>query len=209
MFCFQENDKRIFAFNPSLKIILIIRLIELQEGYSQLLNKEVDYCIDKVNLLCFLLKNELANTGVIVTGLIAYSGENVHSQSVCKDCGSIIVSFKIFNSVESFKAFWERFFIEKKFEDLAIRPAINKKKGRAPVFQAVASKILGYLPHLLFIMLEKPILPVKKSNSTGYIKQAELLLDRYQMEIAYSSDKRVWLEGNYGTGKTVVALKKL
>ena len=29
------------------------------------------------------------------------------------------------------------------------------------------------------------------------------------MDIAYSDDKRIWLEGNYGTGKTVVALKKL
>ena len=58
-------------------------------------------------------------------------------------------------------------------------------------------------------MLEEPILPLKKNNPTGDIKQAELLLDRYQMEIAYSDDKRVWLEGNYGTGKTVVALKKL
>ena len=99
MFNFQENGGRILAFNPSRKIILIIRLVELQQGDLQLLNKEVDYCIDEVNLLCFLLKNELANTGVIVTGLIAYSGENVHSQSGCKDCDNIIVSFKIFNSV--------------------------------------------------------------------------------------------------------------
>ena len=58
-------------------------------------------------------------------------------------------------------------------------------------------------------MLEEPILPLKKNNPTGDIKQAELLLDRYQMEIAYSDDKRLWFEGNYGTGKTVVALKKL
>ena len=209
MFNFQENDKRILAFNPSLKIIFVIRLVDLQEGDSQLLSKEVDYCNDEVNLLCFLLKNELANTGVIVAGLIAYSGENFHSQSTCKDCGSIIVSLKVFNSVESFKTFWEIFVIEKKFEDLAIGPAMNKKKGRDCVFQAVASKILGYLSHLQFIRLEKPILPLKKDSPTGDIKQAELLLDRYQMEIAYSNDKRVWLEGNYGTGKTVVALKKL
>ena len=209
MFNFQENGGRILAFNPSRKIILIIRLVELQQGDLQLLNKEVDYCIDEVNLLCFLLKNELANTGVIVTGLIAYSGENVHSQSGCKDCDNIIVSFEIFNSVESFKDFWKIFVIKKKFEDLTVGPGTNRKKGRSRVFKAVASKILGYLAHLQFIMLEKPILPLKKNNPTGDIKQAELLLDRYQMEIAYSNDKRVWLEGNYGTGKTVVALKKL
>ena len=36
-----------------------------------------------------------------------------------------------------------------------------------------------------------------------------MLLDRYQMEIAYSDNKRLLLTGNYGTGKSVVALKKL
>ena len=206
---FQETNKRILAFNPSLKIIFIIRLVELQEGESQLLKKEVDYCVHEVNLLCFLLKDELADTGVIVTGLVAYSGENFHSQSACKDCGNIIVSFKIFDSVENFKAFYKVFINEKEFQDLAIGLPASKKKDKASLFQVVASKIVGYLAHLQFITLEKPILPLKKNNPTGDIKQAELLLDRYQMEIAYSNDKRVWLEGNYGTGKTVVALKKL
>lgn len=28
------------------------------------------------------------------------------------------------------------------------------------------------------------------------------------MEIAYSNEKRIWLYGSYGTGKTIVAIKK-
>ena len=187
----------------------MIRLVELQEDESQLLKGEVDYCIDEVNLLSFLMKDELADTGVMVTGLVAYCGQNTHSQTACKSCGDIIVPFKIFNSVETFKAFWETFVIEKKFDDLAIGLTISEKKDKNSVFQAVASKVIGYLAHLQFTVLKKPILPLKKNNPTGDIKQAELLLDCYQMEIAYSNDKRVWLEGNYGTGKTVVALKKL
>ena len=154
------------------------------------------------------MKDELADTGVIVTGLVAYSGENAHSQSVCKDSDNVIVSFNIFNSVETFKAFCRIYFREKEFEDLVLDPAVSAK-GKKSAFQAVASKILGYLAHLQFIMFEKPILPLKKCNPTYDISQAKLLLDRYQMEIAYSDDKRVWLEGNYGTGKFVVALKKL
>ena len=75
----MENDKRFLAFNPSLKIILIIRLVDLRNGELQLVKKEVDHCIDEVNILCFLLRDELADTGVILTGFVAYSGENVHS----------------------------------------------------------------------------------------------------------------------------------
>ena len=43
----------------------------------------------------------------------------------------------------------------------------------------------------------------------GNIKQVELLLDKYQMEIAYSDEQRILLTGNYSTGKTFVAFKKL
>ena len=80
MFSFQESDKRILVFNPSLKILFIIRLVELQEGESQVLNKEVDYCINEVNFLCFLLKNELADTGVYWVGCIFW---RERSQSKC------------------------------------------------------------------------------------------------------------------------------
>ena len=209
MFSFQKSDERFLAFNTSLKIILIIRLVNLVEGESELLQNEVGYCIDEVNLLCLLLKDELTDTGIIVTGLVAYSGENAHSQSACENCGNIIFPIKIFDSIEIYKTFWKIFVKEKDFEDLVTTLASSRKNDKVDLFEAVASKIIGYLAHFQFLILEKPILPIKKNSPTGDIKQAELLLDRYQMEIAYSTDKRVWLEGNYGTGKTVVALKKL
>ena len=209
MFSFQENDKRFVAFNPAQKAILIIRLVGLQKGELQLVKKEIDHCIDEVNLLCFLLKDALAGTGVIVTGLVAYSGENAHSQSACKYCNNTIFSVEIFNSVETFNWFWETVFSKIKYKDFSMCVTRCARKDKVNVFEAVASKILGYLSHLQFAMLEEPILPVPKQDATDNIKQAELLLDRYQMEIVYSDDKRIWLEGNYGTGKTVVALKKL
>ena len=208
MFDFQESDSRFLVFNPSQKIMLIIRLIELQEGDLKLLTKEVDHCINEVNLLCFLLRDELKHSGVILTGVVVYSGENAHSQSVCKDCDNSIFPFEIFKSLKTFEIFCERFFSEK-FKEFARRVAKNAKKDKGNVFHAVTSKILGYLSHLRFAVLQQPILSVTEQNPTDNIKQAELLLNCYQMEIAYSDDKRIWLEGNYGTGKTVVALKKL
>ena len=209
IFSFMENDQRFLAFNPSLKIILIIRLVDLRNGESQLVKKEVDHCIDEVNILCFLLRDELADTGVIVTGFVAYSGENAHSQSGCDNCDNMIFSFEIFNSVETFKSFWKSFFCKEKNKGLIMGVARNIKKDKANVFQAVASKILGYLSHLQFATLQEPVLPIAEQDAIDNIKQAELLLNCYQMEIAYSDDKRIWLEGNYGTGKTVVAIKKL
>ena len=148
------------------------------------------------------------DSGVIVTGLVALARENTHSQC-CTHCGSFIVSCEIFNSVDGFVAFWSSFVKENISDYLG---KYLKKRGNidtTKVFQAVGGKLLGYLAHLQFETLEQPVLPVIENDASGNIKQAELLLDRYQMEIACSDEKRILLRGNYGTGKTVVALKKL
>ena len=91
----MENVEKILVFNPSEKIILTIRMVGSQH-HGQL-RVEAFHCIDDVILLSFLLKDELKNSGVIVTGLIVYSGENTHSQSDCIDCDNFIISSKIFD----------------------------------------------------------------------------------------------------------------
>ena len=205
-FKFNENNQRFLVFNPSEKIILVIRMVDVQQRGE--LKNEAHLCIDELNILCLLLRDELKKSGVIVAGLVTYSGEGAHSES-CTDCGSYIVSCKIFSSVEKFVSFW-RSFVKKNISELLGKHL--KARGNIDttrVFQAVGGKILGYLAHLQFETLEEPVLPVKENNPSGNIKQAELLLDRYQMEVAYSDEKRILLSGNYGTGKTVVALKKL
>ena len=205
-FKFHENDQRFLVFNPSEKIILVIRMVDAQKSGE--LKNEAHLCIDEVNVVCLLLRDELKDSGVIVTGLVTYSGEDAHSES-CTHCDNFIVSYKIFNSVEEFVLFWRSFAKENISERLGKYLKARRNIDTTKVFQAVGGKILGYLAHLQFEKLEEPVLPVKENNPPGNIKQAELLLDRYQMEIAYSDKKRILLCGNYGTGKTVVALKKL
>ena len=205
-FKLNENNQRFLVFNPSEKIILVIRMVDVQQSGE--LKNEAHLCVDEVNTVCLLLRDELMDSGVILTGLVSLARENTHSQC-CTHCGSFIVSCKIFNSVNEFVAFWSNFVKENISDYLG-----KYLKGRGnidttKVFQAVGGKLLGYLAHLQFETLEQPVLPVIENDASGNIKQAELLLDRYQMEITYSDEKRILLRGNYGTGKTVVALKKL
>ena len=205
-FKFNENDQRFLVFNPSEKIILVIRMVDAQQ--SRELKNATHFCIDEVNIVCLLLRDELKDSGVIVAGLITYSEENTHSER-CTHCRSFIVSRKIFNSIEEFVAFWRSFVKENISGHLGKHLKARGNIDTTKVFQAVGGKILGYLAHLQFETIEEPVLPVTENNPSGNIEQAELLLDRYQMEIAYSDEKRILLSGNYGTGKTVVALKKL
>ena len=205
-----ENIENFLVFNPSKKIIFIIRMVA--SHYYEQLKGGVFLCIDDVILLSFLLRDELKNSGVIVSGLVVYSGENTRSQSVCIDCDNFIVSSKIFDSVSNFDNLWEKIVDQQRFKRLASDLKATKKNDNVSCFESVAIKMVGYLAHLQFTMpetSENPVLPVNELEPVGNIYQAELLLDKYQMEIAYSDEKRVWLSGDYGTGKTVVALKKL
>ena len=198
---------RFLVFNPTQKIILIIQMSRSKD--HEQLKSEVYHCIDEVTLLSFLLKDELKDSGVIMTGLVAYSGDNAHMHSGCIDCDNFIVPNKIFESRCNFDNFWEPFANQNIFKMLASRLDTKEKNNKTSLFEAVASKLVGYLAHLQFKISDKPVLPVTEKDPVGNIKQAELLLDKYQMEIAYSDEKRILLTGNYGTGKTVVALKKL
>ena len=202
-----ENIERFLVFNPAKKTILIIRMVTPK--HPRQLKDEVYYCINEVILLSFLLKEELKDSGVVLNGLVVYSGENIHSQDGCTDCDNFIVSSKVFESSHDFDNFWEKLVNEKNFKVLASNLEAIEKSNKANWFEAVASKMIGYLAHLQLNITEKPILPLPEKKPAGNIKQAELLLDKYQMEIAYSDEKRVLVIGNYGTGKTVVALKKL
>ena len=202
-FKLNKNNQRFLVFNPSEKVILVIRMVDIQQ--SEELKDETYLCIDEIKIVSFLLRDELKHSGVMVAGLVTYSWENAHSHCGCKICDNFIVSCKILNSVETFDEFWKN--LSKGFAEFQMT---GEKRSLAEVFQAVGSKILGYLAHLQFKMEmpEEPVLPVTQNNVKDNIIEAELLLDRYQMEIAYSDDKRILLDGDYGTGKTVVALKK-
>ena len=202
-----RNTQRFLVFNHSEKIIIIVRMVR-SKNHDQL-RGEVYQCMDDVTLLSFLLKEELKGSGVIVTGLVVYSGVKAHCQTGCTDCNNFVVSSKIFDSVPDFDKFWKTFISQNIFQTFASKLEAREKYDKTNLFEEVASKLVGFLAHLQFKILDKPVLPIIEKNPVGNIKQAELLLDKYQMEIAYSDEKRILLTGNYGTGKTIVALKKL
>ena len=202
-----KTTQRFLVFNTSEKIILVIRMARSKNHEE--LKGEVYHCIDDVTLLSFLLKEELKDSGVIVTGLVVYSKEKAQCDTDCTDCDNFIVSSKIFDSVPDFINFWKKFVSQNIFPKFASRLEAREKSNKATLFEAVASKIVGFLAHLQFKISDKPVLPVTEKDPVGNIKQAELLLDKYQMEVAYCDEKRILLTGNYGTGKSVVALKKL
>ena len=140
-----ENNQRFLVFNPSAKSILIIRMARAKQ-HNQL-KGEVYHSMDGMILLSFLLKDELKGSGVIVTGLVVYSGKNADNQTGCIDCDNFVVSSKIFNSVHHFD---KTFVSQNIFEKFSSNLEEREKSDTVTLFEAVPSKIAGYLAHLQF-----------------------------------------------------------
>ena len=194
----QGDNQRLIVFNAVENMIFVIR-----RGSDDLEEKVIN-CIDDVNLLSLLLKEELNQRGVKIAGLLVRkkSSANKHHTEKCYRCKYFIVPPDIFSTPELFLKFWLIFKDMKELENIVTKEAAMNK---AQILQDVASKILGYMslhnPGILPKLMEND--PIKN------IEQAEMLMDRYQMEIAYSKKTRIILQGDYGSGKTVIALKKI
>ena len=191
---FPEDIERLIAFNPSLKILFVIHTA------TDNLKQKIKHCVSDVKLLGLLLKEELKESGIVIAGLIAYSGKKEHHVENCYHCNCFIVKPEIFKSPEVFDKFWQKYKTKiwlKEQEEKVL------KLTKSEVFRGVSSKILGYMARYKTALLPKLKDPAKN------IEQAEMLLNRYQMEIAYSEENRIILRGPYGSGKTVIVLKKI
>ena len=82
------------------------------------------------------------------------------------------------------------------------------KNDEIKTFEAVATEMVGFLAHMQYPTSDKTKLPTP-INSPKDNTETELLLNRYQMEIAYSKQNRILLTGSYGTGKSIIIEKKI
>ena len=195
---FPTDNERLIVYNAFENIMITVRLT------SNDINEKLFDCVNDVKLLTLLLKEELHESGVKIAGLLVYEGNDKsrHCVQKCAYCNTYIVTPEIFQSTEFFQKFWKKYAERRKFHKIES----ELPKGRkVDTFGDVASKILGHMARHKTNTLPKVI----QNDPAKTIGEAELLLDRYQMEIAYSQQNRIVLKGEYGTGKTVIALKKI
>ena len=196
---FDQRNERLLLFNPAENIILTIYF----NRDAETLEEEVYDCRDEVNILSLLLRDELIGSGVTVAGIVVCSTANVH---ICCNCQNFIVSHNIFNSVEHFDNFWNSYIATDQDRSVTKDQGDTVKRN---VFRKASSKMLGFLAHLQFKILDRAVLPTPTRCPRQAIIQTELLLNRYQIEIVYSNKNRILLTGSYGVGKTIVIYKKI
>ena len=196
---FGQCNERLLVFNPEQRVVLTIYFVENVET----LEEEVHNCIDEVNLLGFLLRDALKKSGITVTGVVACPEENSHNS--CIDCRNFIVPYNIFTSLERFISFWDSCIDQEIYK--SIKDPV--KNDELKTFEAVATEMVGFLAHMQYPTSDLTKLPTPKNSPDENISETELILNRYQMEVVYSKQNRIFLTGSYGTGKSIIIYKKI
>ena len=144
-----------------------------------------------------LYNKELKGSGVTIVGLLIREDEKQGESVSCSFCHLFSPSLKDFESPTSFKDFWS--FIE----DYEGWWDLGNPEKQGKLFSDLAAKIL------CFMALHEKRLPDLTDVKSQQFKQSYFLYTRQQMNILFSNAKRVVIKGSYGSGKSMLGLKKL
>lgn len=109
---FGLYNERLLVFNPVQRVILTTYF----SGDAKTLDEGVVNCMDEVNVLSLLLRDELVFSSWVVTGIVACSEKSHHTY--CQDCNNIVVSYDIFTSLEYFSNFWDSYIDENLYKTI-------------------------------------------------------------------------------------------
>ena len=175
-------------------VILFLLRSENSKGTGNL-EKEIE---SNIHNLIMLYQNELLNSGVQITVLVISDTEKQNFNFNCKFCKIFVVSISEFHTL-SLDHWLEN--VNKQFNFSDHKLCQGKKNN----FELFSAKMLSLMACTNYYSG----LPNFTCDVDSQIKQVSLLLTPNQMDAIYSSKKHIILKGNYGTGKSIVMLKKL
>ena len=161
-------------------------------------------CMDNVaaSMKCFLtlFSNDIQSTDVTVIGLLIRENDKVDELIKCNFCKLFSPSFKVFKSLASCIKWWNS--VEtytNKWWDLSKPTKTNE------LFEHLVAEILPFMA----LQKKHNNLPSITNNICQQFEQTYLLFTPQQMDIYLSDAKHIVIQGSYGSGKSILGLKKL
>ena len=160
----------------------------------------IDQCLKNIALMVkyflTLYDKEIQASGVTVIGLLIRENE-IQEYVECKFCHLFSPSLKNFESGISFEKWWVPVENYEGWWNLA-NPGIRKR-----LFDDLAAEIL------CFMAVQEKGLPILTDDKSQQFKQTYFLYTPQQLHIHFSDAKHVVIQGSYGSGKSLLGLKKL
>ena len=178
------------VYNPSENVILLIRTSEKAR-----LREQIEFCSHDMKMFILLFGDEIKRNGVKVISLLA-SNETANENLKCGDCKNCIVSFETVESDELFQI-W--------FHDHASVFNADTDNIFETNIIAASANIIGCLAAAPYF----DDLPTFTNVQNEQMKHLIFILTPAQQNVLYSGVKHMVIQGPYGSGKSVIARKKL
>ena len=176
-------------------VILICEKIVNNCSMKQSLNNIVTF----IKYFLTLYNKEIQRTKVTIVGLLIRENGNVHELLECKFCCLFnICSSEVFKSPTTFDNWWDLVETYSGWWNLANPTNVCK------LFNDLASQILCFMA-----LDKKKGLPSLTDDLSQQFKQTYFLYTPEQMNVLFSDAKHVIIQGSYGSGKSILGLKKL
>ena len=167
-------------------------------------------CVENIvtSIKCFLtLYGEIIQgNGITVIGILIKENEEEDKSIRCKFCELFSTSHIAFESTDNFLTWWKPIETFHNWWDLDVsqRIGIRTDDRNETLFDILAAEILGFMAAAMI-----PTIPSLTKDVTQQLRQTYLLYTPQQMNAYFSDNKHVVIQGSYGSGKSILGLKKL
>ena len=155
-----------------------------------------------VKYFLILYNREIQASGVKVLGLLIRENGKHKELLECSFCNLFSPSYKDFESLDTFKDFWNTI---ENYEDWW---NFAKCKVQNKLFNDLAAEVLYFIA-LKSVYGYKERLPKITDDTSQQFRETYYLFTPQQVKIHFSNAKHVVIKGSYGSGKSLLGLKKL
>ena len=191
-----EKPATYLVYNSTENVILYLQLAK-DINDKENIKEEIKRCRSNIHLLINLYQNELKNSGVTIVGIVITNSETKNLKLNCDLCSIFVVSMKVFKNLNSCKSWWKKSIGWLKVENV-------DQDQKTECFLSFCSKVLGLMACTKFTYL-----PNFTKELVSQISQACLFLTPQQVDLIYYSKNRTIVNGDFGTGKSIVLQKRL
>ena len=196
---YSDFQEFLIVYNPQKRIIFLIRRARDKKDLGQ----EMKLSTDDMLKFVFLYNDILKNSGIKLINLLVTDADVDCHRWKCKFCKHQIISMRSLASLDTFQEWLER--KECNFETDYVPDYKNNTFSID-----FSSNLLGFLASFQFSKENHFhwALPSLTNKADRQMMETTILLTLEQLRIANSTNKRLLIKGCYGSGKSLVALKK-
>ena len=188
------------VYNPQKRVIFLLRrAIDKKD-----LEYEMKSSCDDTLKFVFLYSDILKNSGIKLINLLVSDVDSY--QWKCKFCKHQVISINSLDSSDSFQK-W----LDEKECHFDCQTDYNPANDKINFSDNFSAKILAYLASFQFSKQYHFhwTLPSLSDNPATQMAEATILLTLEQLKIVSSPNKHLMIQGCYGSGKSLISLKKV